>query len=57
MLVLKIKQKVDISSHSYDKDTTTDDDSVEAMLPTVLNIVLANPQEKTDVYPLGYITK
>ena len=53
MLVLKIKQKVDISSNSYDKDTTTDDDSVEVMLPTVLNIVLANPQEKTDVYPLG----
>ena len=44
MLALKEKN-INISSNSSDEDTTMDDDSVEATLPTVLNIVLNNTQE------------
>ena len=57
MVALKGNLKNNISSDYSDKDTTTDDDSVEEILPPVLNIVLTNPQEKFGVYPLGYITK
>ena len=45
MVVIKGKRKINISSDYSEKDTTTDDDSVDAMLPPVLNIVMTNPKE------------
>ena len=57
MVALKVKQNINISYDSSDEYTTMDDDSVEATLPTVWNILLNNTQEKFGIYPLGYITK
>ena len=57
MVALKGNLKNNISSNYSDNDTTTDDDSVEATLLPILNIVVTNPQENFDVYPLGPITK
>ena len=44
MVALKVKQNINISYDSSDEYTTMDDDSVEATLPTVWNIVLNNTQ-------------
>ena len=57
VVALKFKHNINISSNSSDKKTMTDDDSVEAMLPTVLNIALTNSQYNFGVYLLRHFTK
>ena len=57
MVALKVKWRINISYDSSNKDTVTDNDSLEARLPPVPKVDLTNHQENFSIYPLGQITK